>query len=98
MAPEVLCPECISAEETRQKLDVGLASHQEISRPYGWGNFQGVALIVGSLAGLIHDSGAKVDRADVYLSAFSIVLGICILRRNRLILPLAGGAETPGRS
>ena len=90
MAPGVLCPECISSEENRQNSDAALASHQEITKPYGWGKFQGVALIVGSVTGLIHEPSTPVDNADFFLSVFSIVLGICILRKNRLILPLLG--------
>ena len=90
MAPGVLCPECIASEENRRNSDVASSSHQEITKPYGWGKFQGVALIVGSLADLGHEPSAQMDTAAFSLSAVGIVLGICILRRNRLILPLMG--------
>jgi len=91
MAPGVLCPECISSEENRRNSDLASSSHQEITKRYSWGKFQGISLIVGSLAALGHEPSAQVDSAAFSLSALSIVLGICILRRNRL-MPLMGSA------
>lgn len=90
MAPGVLCPGCISSEENRGNSEVAPSSHQEMTKPYGWGKFQGITLIVGSLAELGRETSAQIDTAAFSLSAISIVLGICILRRNRLILPLMG--------
>ena len=58
-------------------------------KPYGWGKVQGVLVILGSFRLLDRDPNAE---SPVLLSrllfAFNLVLGICILRRNRLILPL----------
>ena len=94
MANGVLCPECISFEENRQNSDPALAPPQKITKPYGWGKFQGVSLIVSGLSELFREPGVAADRPDfsIFLSAsvFGIALGICILRRNRLILPLMG--------
>lgn len=90
MALGVFCPECISSEETRQNAEVASASHQQAMKPYGWGKFQGVSLIFGSVIELSHEPSAQIDSAAFSLSALSIALGICILRRNRLVLPLMG--------
>lgn len=58
-------------------------------KPYGWGKVQGVLVILGSFRLLDRDPNA--DSPVLFsrlLFAFNLVLGTCILRRNRLILPL----------
>jgi hypothetical protein len=58
------------------------------SLPYGWGKFQGVLLIVGGLGQFSRQPNPSGLESDPYTAALNIVLGFCILRRSRLILPL----------
>lgn len=82
----VLCPVCASAEEQREGLDVATTAVKESELPYGWGKVQAGLLIVGGLRLLDRDSGGL--GFSPFDAALNLVLGICILRRNRLILPL----------
>ncbi len=56
--------------------------------PYGWGKIQGMLLIVGGLGQLSRQPNPSGLESDPYTAALSIALGLCILRRNHLILPL----------
>ncbi len=82
----VLCPVCASAEERREGLDVAATGPKESDLPYGWGKVQGVLLIIGGLRLLDRDTGGL--GFSPFDAALNLVLGVCILRRNRLILPL----------
>jgi hypothetical protein len=58
------------------------------NQPYGWGKIQGVLLIIGGLGQFSREASPSGLESDPYAAALNIVLGFCILRRNRLILPL----------
>ena len=88
LANGVLCPECISTEECRKSSAATVTSDQQTTKPYGWGKVQGVLLILGSFGLLRRDQDVRSPVFSVVLFAFNIALGACILRRNRLILPL----------
>jgi hypothetical protein len=88
MAPGVLCPECLSSEELRETSGAPLTPDQPLTKPYGWGKVQGGLLILGSFSFLAGDQYAASPAVSVFSFALNLVLGACILRRNRLILPL----------
>ena len=88
MAPGVLCPECLSSEELRETSGAPLTPDQETTRPYGWGKVQGWLLILGSFRLLTRGGSVANPEPSVFLFALNLALGVCILRRNRLILPL----------
>jgi len=75
----VLCPVCASREEEHGDL-------KESDLPYGWGRVQGVLLLVSSLRFLDGEKGGV--GLSPFDAALNVILGVCILRRNRLILPL----------
>ena len=58
------------------------------SLPYGWGKIQGVLLIIGGVGQFGRQPNPAGLESDPYTAALNIALGVCILRRNRLILPL----------
>ena len=82
----VACPVCASVEEQREGLDVDSTGLKESKLPYGWGKLQAGLLIVSGLRLLDPDSGGL--GFSPFDAAFNLALGVCILRRNRLILPL----------
>ena len=77
----VLCPACISREEGREDL------LKENDLPYGWGKVQGVLLLISGF-GLLPTTGEDGFGFVQFDAALNMFLGVCILRRNRLILPL----------
>jgi hypothetical protein len=56
--------------------------------PYGWGQIQGWLLIVGGLGQFSREPNPTGLESEPYTAALNIALGVCILRRSRLILPL----------
>ncbi len=88
MAPGVLCQECLSSEELRETSGAPLTPDQALTKPYGWGKVQGVLLILSSFRLLSGEEYATSPAFSVLLFALNMVLGACILRRNRLILLL----------
>lgn len=84
MQDEVLCPVCASEEE--RQLEVAPTGTKQSELPYGWGKVQAGLLIAGGI-GLLSQGGGGPGFAP-FDAALNLVLGVCILRRNRLILPL----------
>jgi hypothetical protein len=84
MQDSVLCPVCASEEE--RHLDVASTGAKQGELPYGWGRVQAGLLIAGGIGLLSQGSGGR--GFSPFDAALNLVLGVCILRRNRLILPL----------
>ncbi len=81
----VLCPDCASAQEQLDLLGAATKDLKDRELPYGWGKVHGVLLILGALGAGARESSHE---SSVFGAALSLVTGVCILRRNRLILPL----------
>ncbi len=84
MLDGVLCADCASAQEQLDRAEA-TKGPDERELPYGWGKIQGVLLIVGGLGLLGRESSHGFSLID---AALNLVMGVCILRRNKLILPL----------
>jgi hypothetical protein len=80
MCNGVLCPACVSREEGREDL------LKENDLPYGWGRVQGVLLLISGLGRLTKPAENGIGSA--FEVALNMLLGVCILRRNKLLLPL----------
>jgi hypothetical protein len=80
MCNGVLCPACASCEERSEDL-------KENDLPYGWGKVQGVLLLISGF-GLLPTTGEDGFGFVQFDAALNMFLGVCILRRNRLVLPL----------
>ncbi len=81
----VLCPDCASAQEQLDLSEAATTDLKDRELPYGWGKIHGVLLILGALG-----AGAREpsNGFSALGAALSLVTGVCILRRNKLILPL----------
>jgi len=83
-----LCYACALAVARSPDHPLTTTPSQLGTLPYGWGKFQGVLLIVGGLGQFSRQPNPSGLESDPYSAALNIVLGFCILRRSRLILPL----------
>jgi hypothetical protein len=55
--------------------------------PYGWGKIQGVLLIFSGVGQFARQPNPAGLESDPFTAALNTALGVCILRRSRLVLP-----------
>jgi hypothetical protein len=76
-------------EDHRNSASTVTPNQQTLTkRPYKWGKVQGVLLILGSFGVFTPNEDVGSPLVAGFLFVFSMLLGVSILRRNRLILPL----------
>lgn len=79
-----VCPRCGLQQPYSQTVS------RVLEKGYGWGKFQGWLLIFGGLVrlGMLHTVPKPLSLG---LTLAAIGLGVCIVRRNRLIVPVLIG-------